>query len=277
MPRSLWSGTITFGLVTIPIKIFSAVQDKSVHFHMLNPEGTCRLRRKLYCPETNKEYDFSETARGYEIAPDQYVLIDENEIKKLKPEKGENLVIQQFLNVEEIDPIFFDKPYYLGPGKGGGRAYRLLLDTLEDSQKVAIGQFVMRNKQHYVVLRSYNGALMIHTLNYAEEIVDVSQIPGIDAEEDIKVSAQEKKMAKQLLDSMTAEFHPEEYEDEFKEAILEVVAKAKKGKTIKVAATGEEKQPSNVLNLMDALKKSLDTDQEKRQKRSKTNRKKAAH
>src|SRR5690606_29377154 len=126
MLRSLWSGSVAFGLVNIPIKLYTAVRDQSVQLHMMSPDGSCRLRRKLYCPDTGTEYDFGETARVIEVAPHQYVLLGKDEVRRLKPEKGDTLEIIQFVLAEEIDPIYFEKTYFVGPGKGGDRAYRLL-------------------------------------------------------------------------------------------------------------------------------------------------------
>ena len=256
MARSLWTGTITFGLVNIPIKLYTAVRDRSIHFHMLNPEGDCRLRRKLYCPETEKEYDFSEAAKGYELAPGQYVLVDREEVQRLKPETGDSLAIQQVIQQEEIDPIYFQKPYFLGPAKGGQRAYNLLLQTLQEAGKVAIGQFVMRSKQHFVVLRPFEGALMIHTLNYDEEIVSLDEVPGV--EDKAKVSDEEKQMARQLLDSMTSEFNPEKYHDEYTEQVQELVEKAREGGEVQASEDTGRKETGKVLNLMDALRGSLE-------------------
>ncbi|QJQ94893.1 MULTISPECIES: Ku protein [Halomonadaceae] len=267
MPRSLWSGTISFGLVNIPIRLFTAVRDRSIHFHMLTPDGSCRLRRKLYCPETEKEYDFSEAAKGFEVAPGEYIILDKEQVEELKPEKGEDLVIEQFVDVSEIDPIFFDKTYYLGPDKGGKRAYQLLLATLEESKKVALGQFVMRNKQHFVVLRPSQGSLLIHTLNYADEIVPQQEIPGLE-ESRSRVAKEEMKMARQLLDAMTGPFEPERFTDEFTESVEELIEKARKGKTIKTGKGGSGKRRTNVVNLTDALRGSLEAEKKGATKKS---------
>lgn len=258
MARSLWSGTVSFGLVNIPVKLFTAIRDQSIHFHMLTPDGSCRLRRKLYCPETNKEYDFSDASKGYEVSPGQYIILDKQQLDALKPEKGEDLVIQQFVDVTEIDPIYFDRTYYLGPDRGGKRAYKLFFAALEESGKVALGQFVMRNKQHFVVMRPYNGALLIHTLNYADEIVPVAEIPGANLETSVKIASEEKKMARQLLDAMTSSFKPETYRDEYTESVQELLEKARQGKKIKRTKDSKTPAGGNVVNLMDALKQSLE-------------------
>src|ERR1041385_1375389 len=140
MARTFWSGHISFGLVSIPIKLASAVREKDIHFHMLTPDGSCRLRRKLVCPETGKEYDFGQTARGYEIAPDQYVIIEDKELKSLKPEAGRAIQIAQFAPLESIDPVYFSHSYHVVPDEAGARAYRLLMEAMKQSGRVAVAR-----------------------------------------------------------------------------------------------------------------------------------------
>lgn len=257
MARALWSGTVTFGLVNIPVKLFTAVRDQSIHFHMLTPDGSCRLRRKLYCPETNREYDFGEAAKGYEVSPGQYLIIDQEQIRLLRPEKGEDLAIEQFVAVSEIDPIYFDRTYYLAPDKGGKRAYRLLHAALQDTDKVALGQFVMHSKQHFVAMRPFNDVLLVHTLHYADDIVSTAEIPGLVTDPAARVAVAEKKMARQLLDSMTAPFRPEQYQDDFTLALRELLEQVAQGKQVKTPSSRRGAATDNVVNLMDALKKSL--------------------
>src|SRR2546426_4331174 len=169
MSRAMWSGSITFGLVNVPIKLFPAVQDKDVHFHMLSKDGKCRLRRKLVCPETGKEYDFKETARGYEIAPDQYVIVHDEELRNLKPEAGRHIEITDFVDLEEIDPVYYNRPYWLAPDEKGAKAYQLLLNAMLETAKVGIAKFVMRGKEYLAAIRPREGALCLEIMNFAEE------------------------------------------------------------------------------------------------------------
>jgi len=195
MPRPIWSGSINFGLVNIPVEMNTVVHEKSVHFHMLSKDGTCRLRRKLVCPQTGKEYDFGDTARGIEISPEDYVLIDQSEIDRLKPEKGHALEILQFLKVSDIDPIYFDNVYYLHPGKDAQRPYKLLHEAMKSAGKCAIGRFVLRERQYLAIIRAINGGLALHTLHYADEVdpINVEKMSGV------KVTAAELNMAGELI------------------------------------------------------------------------------
>ncbi|HTW93323.1 MAG TPA: Ku protein, partial [Tepidisphaeraceae bacterium] len=170
MPRPIWTGSISFGLVSIPVEMTNVVHEHTIHFHMLTKDGACRLRRKLVCPETGKEYDFGQTARGIEIAPDQYVIIDQREIDRLKPEKGRALEIIQFVDADAIDPIYYDRVYYLKPAKEATKAYKLLLSAMSASGKSALGKFVMRERQYMVILRAAVDGMVLHTLHYADEV-----------------------------------------------------------------------------------------------------------
>src|SRR5690606_39339020 len=143
----------SFGLVSVPVRLTTAVRDKDIHFHMLSPDGSCRLRRKLYCPDTGKEYDFKDTARGYEVAPDQYVLVDEKELEQIKPEKGNTIDIEDFVDLASVDPIYYARTYYLLPGEGGAKSYRLLVDAMTETGRAAVAHFTMRQKQHLTIIR----------------------------------------------------------------------------------------------------------------------------
>ncbi len=257
MARPIWTGSISFGLVSIGVEMSTVVRDRSIHFHMLNKEGTCRLRRKLVCPDSGKEYDFGQTSRGIEVGPGEYVLIDQKEIAKIKPEKGRSLEIVQFAAVEEIDPIHYENVYYLRPSKDARKPYKLLTDAMAQSGKIALGKFVMRDKEHLVVIRPVEETLVLHTLHYSDE-VEAIDAELIDSMKKIKVSAPELKMAGELIKAMTTELDLAEFKDEFR-AQLKVLVDAKvKGKNIKMPTDDQERvaEPKTI-NLMDALKKSL--------------------
>src|SRR5436190_20198125 len=183
--RSIWSGSISFGLVNIPVKLVTAVRDKSVHFNLLAADGGSRLRRKLYSPDTGKEYEYDQTVRGYEIAPDRYVIVKDEEIEKLRPEKTRRLDITEFVELEAVDPIFYDNTYYLAPDEGGAKAYALLVAAMKRTKRIAVARFVMRDRQYLAAIRPVDGALLLHTMRYADEIVPKSDLGELPSASDL--------------------------------------------------------------------------------------------
>lgn len=165
MPRAMWSGSISFGLVNVPVRMYTAVRDRGVHFHRLSPDGTCRLRNKLVCPDTGQEFDFKDTARGYEIAPGQYVIMRDEELENLKPEAGRSIDIRDFVDLADIDPVYYDNTYYLAPDERGAKGYQLLLEVMKKQQKVGIAKFVMREKEYLAAIRPYKNALVLETMH----------------------------------------------------------------------------------------------------------------
>lgn len=282
MPRSLWTGAISFGLVSVPVRLTTAVRDKDIHFHMLSPDGTCRLRRKLYCPDTGKEYDFSDTARGYEVAPDQYVLISDEELDSVKPEKGDTIEIEDFVELSAVDPIYFDKTYYLLPGDGGAKAYKLLRDAMADTGRAALAHFTMRQKQHLVIVRTLDDALVLHTLFFADEVTLPEEFED-DLKLDAKMNKNERATAEKLIEALAADFDPAKYKDEYRERLAKMLDKKAEGKEITVASEDGEEVPETY-SLMDALKKSVETAKKKStggstrssKKKKKTTRRKSA-
>jgi DNA end-binding protein Ku len=255
MPRPIWKGSLSFGLVSIPIEMHMAVHEKAVHFHMVTKDGHCRLRRKLVCPDTGKEYDFNQTAKGIEVGPNDYAVVDQREIDRLKPEKGQSLDIVQFFDLKSIDPLYFDRVYYLLPAKEGRKAYKLLVSAMTESGKSAIGQFVMRERQYTATIRTSSEHLVLHTLHYADE-VDPMDEDTTSAVEKLKVSAGEMKMAGELIKAMTRPLNLQEFKDDFREQLQALVEAKTNGKEIKPAP--EPKLPAGrTINLMDALKRSL--------------------
>ncbi len=268
MAHSIWTGSISFGLVTFPVKLMTAVRQQRVNFHMLSPEGNCRLRRKLYCPENGKEYDFGETARGVEIAPDQYVIVQQDELDQIKPEKGDTIDLEAFIDIQEVDPIYWDRCYYIVPGKGGAKAYALLERAMRESGRVAIGQFVMRERQHLVTLRPKDGVMVLHIMNYADEVQeaeDLGDLPG-----DVKLTDKEIKMAKQLIESLTEAFAPEQYEDTYRKKVEELIEAKAEGEDVSAVATVHQEEGPPVINLMQALRESLEKSKADKPKRRKS-------
>jgi DNA end-binding protein Ku len=232
------------------------MNDKTVNFHMMSSDGTCRLRRKLYCPETGKEFDFGDTARGIEIAKGEYVLIDEKEIKRLKPESGRTIEIVQFVKEEEIDPIYFDRVYYVAPTEGSTKAYKLLYEAMKQRKKLALARFVLRERQYVCAIRPIGEGLILHTMHYVDEVVKPEDaIPGAVAR--AKTNPREVEAAEKLIDSMTAKLDLSKFHDEYWEQLEEMIERRKHGKTMEVSDEVEERAPARTVNLMDALRRSL--------------------
>jgi DNA end-binding protein Ku len=256
MARPIWKGAISFGLVNVPIQLEMAVHEKSISFHMLSDDGTCRLRRKLYCPETGKEFDFGQTARGIDIGKGEYVLVDEKEIKRLRPERGRTIEISQFIRQDEIDPIYFDRVYYVVPTEGSIKAYKPLYDAMHQSKKIALARFVMRERQYVCAIRPIGEGLVLHTLHYVDEVATPGDaLPAALAK--TKSNAREIEAAEKLIDSMTEKLDLTAFHDEYREQLQELIDRKKHGQTMEVSEETEDRPPARTVNLMDALRRSL--------------------
>ena len=254
MARPIWSGSIVFGLVNIPIALHTAIRDKSVHLHMLNKEGDCRLHRKLYCPETGEEYDFHDTARGYEIAPDQYVLINEKELEKVKPESGKTIDILDFVDLADIDPIYYERAYYVAPTAQSGKGYALLIEALKRKKKVGIAKLIMRQKEYLVALRADDGVLIMETMHFADEVVPAEDVVGKTSKG--RADSREVAMAEQLISRMERKFDPKRYKDEYRERMLDLIERKSEGKPV-VLEEAPEPEHGRTMNFMKALEASL--------------------
>src|SRR5215212_9572806 len=248
MPRSIWSGAISFGLVNVPIKLYSAVSKKTVRFHQLHgPTGT-RIQQRRVDPSTGEEVPYEDIVKGYEIGKERYVVITPDELESLDPEKT---------RTTEIDPIYYDHPYYLAPGTGAEKAYRLLLEAMKEAGRVAIARVVIRNKEQLVAIRPSGEVLTMSTMNFADEVVSPEAIEEIGAQDGEKATATKREldMAQQLIDSLTAEFEPSKYHDTYRERMLELIERKAAGEEIAVAP--EAPEPAAVPDLMAALEASL--------------------
>ena len=252
MARALWSGSISFGLVNIPVKMYPATQDKGIHFHQIDSKTKCRAHHKLYCPGQG-DISPNEITKGYEIAPDQYIIVDKKELEALEPEKSQAIEITEFVDLASIDPLYYDKPYYLLPDKAAAKAYRLLVMAMSKSAKVGIAKFVMRNKEYVAALRPLGDVMCIEIMRFADELVSTEQL---EAPKDVEVGDKELKMAQQLIESLAEEFQPGKYHDEYTEKLKELIDRKAEGKEIVTEPTAA-KAGGKVISLMAALEKSL--------------------
>jgi DNA end-binding protein Ku len=252
-PHAVGSGTISFGLVTIPVRLFTATASASVSFHLLHAECGSRIRQQTFCPRCNRTVDRSELVRGYEFAKDQYVRVTDEELKALEGEASRVIDINEFVPLERVDPIYFERAYYLGPDKGGEKAYRLLAEALDKSQRVALATFVMRGKESLVLIRAARGGLILHTMYFADEVRDFGEI---DKGAGAKVRDNELSLAIQLVEGLaSAEFEPKKYEDTYRQRVLDLIQKKVEGQEVTVSAPPPPR--AQVIDLMEALKQSL--------------------
>jgi len=251
--HSTGSGTISFGLVSIPVRMYSAASSESIAFNQLHPKCGGRIRQQLICPTCNEVVERTSLVKGYEFAKDQYVQFTEDELKALEGEASKMIDIAEFVPLDQVDPIYFEKTYYLGPDKGGEKAYRLLADAMKKGGRVALAKYVMRGKENLVLIRSAQEGLMLHTMYYADEVRDFGEV---DKGEDAKVKPGELELAHRLVKELSSEsFRPESYADEYRTRVLEVVESKVEGK--EVTSLAPQAQRTQVIDLMDALKQSL--------------------
>jgi DNA end-binding protein Ku len=255
MARSIWSGAISFGLVNVPVKLFSAVSRKTVRFNQLNLETGNRIQQKRVDPETGEEVPYEQIVKGFELTKDRYVIITPDELDALDPERTRTIDIEDFVDLEDIDPIYYDHPYYLVPDKGAAKAYGLLLNAMEASGKVAIARVVIRSKEALVAIRPAGDLLMMETMIFHDEVVPHDELDDLPEAKDLKASDRELKMAQQLIDSLSSEFDPSRYRDEYRDKVLDLIERKASGEEI--AVQPEAPAPAKVPDLMAALEASL--------------------
>jgi DNA end-binding protein Ku len=253
MPRSIWTGAISFGLVNVPVKLYSAVSKKTVRFHQLHEPDGVRIQQKRVCPADGEEVPWEEIVKGYEISPDRYVVITPEELEALDPKKTKTIDIEEFVDLDEIDPLYYDHPYYLLPGQGAAKPYKLLVAAMQEANKVAIARVVIRTKEQLVALRPLGDVIAMATMNFADEVVDPDSFDDAPGD-DVDTAKREVDMARQLIESLTAEFDPTRYHDTYREAVLDMIEKKADGQEI-VMQPAEE--PEKVPDLMAALEASL--------------------
>lgn len=255
MPRAIWSGAISFGLVNIPIKLVTAVEDKSVGFRQIRRGDNSRIRHRRVAQADGEEVTQEDIVKGYEVAPDRYVVIDPAELKALDPKATRTIDIEDFVELAEIDPIYFDSSYYLVPQDTAAKPYRLLHEAMRSSGKAAIARFVLRSKQYLAVLRPLGDAIAVSTMVYHDEVVPTARLDGLPGE-DVELNERELAMAQQLVESMTTAWEPEKYTDTYRQKVLELIEQKAQGEDV-VAVPDAEKEAGDVVDLMAALEQSL--------------------
>jgi DNA end-binding protein Ku len=256
MARAIWSGSISFGLVNVPVKVYAAVKQQDLSFHQFEEDTNARIRYKKVSEKTGKEVPSDRIAKGYELSKGHYVMLDSEELESFAPRSTRMIDIEDFVALEEIDPIYYDHTYYLSPdgGEGPERAYSLLLQAMEKQQKVAIGRVVMRGKQYLAAIRPFaEGALALSTMLFYDEVVPVEEVEGLPVKKS-GVSDREVKMAAQIIESLTREWDPKRYTDTYREQVLDFIEKKAAGEEVVVE---EEPERPQAVDLMAALEASL--------------------
>jgi DNA end-binding protein Ku len=252
MPRAIWSGTISFGLVNVPVRMFSAIEEHKLHFHYLHTKDDSPIGYEKYCKKEDKPVPEDEIGKAFEVSKGKYVYLDEDDLEAAKVEGYRTIELTDFVPYEEIDPIYFEKTYYLGPNDGGEKVYALLAKAMESSGLAGIGTYVMRDKEHLGCVRIRDGVLTLEKLFFADEIRPAK---GIKPSR-VSVSKQELEMAEQLIDRFSGRFRPEKYKDTYTDALKKIVRAKQRGKAVEVAPEREEPE---VPDLMEALRASLET------------------
>jgi DNA end-binding protein Ku len=256
MARAIWSGSISFGLLNVPVKLYSAVARRGISLREIRESDGARIRHRRVAEGTEEEVPYEKIVKAFEITPDRYVPLSKDEMASLDPKKTRAIEVQDFVEIAEIDPIYFDSPYYLGPADGAEKAYSLLAQAMEKSGKVAIARFVFRNKEHLAAIRPGDGVLTLTTMRFADEVVPPAELDDVLPSEQPKIGKREVDMAEQLIDSLTRDFDPSLYRDEYREELLAMIERKAAGEEV-VAAPQEEREPTKAPDLMAALEQSI--------------------
>jgi len=253
MPASVWSGYLTFGLISMPVRLFSGARGSRVSFHMLHRDDNTRIKQQLFCPNDDRVVGRDEIVKGYEYRKGEYVVIEPEEIKKIEPKTAKAMEILEFVKAEEVDPVYYESSYYLMPEEAAKRPYALLTRAMRESGYVGIAKLTMHNREYMVFLRpTENGGIMLHTMYYTDE---VRKVEGFGEADDIEVREAEIKVAHQLVEALASKWEPEKYYDTFEENLKKLIQARLEGR--EVTAVEKPKKPAPVVDLMEALKQSL--------------------
>ena len=251
MANSVWKGHITFGLISIPVRLFAAARTERISMNQLHKECHTRIRQPLFCPTCNRQVERSEIVKGYEYEKDQYVLFNEDELDKIEPPSASTMEILEFVKLKEVDPLYFDASYYVTPEEAGKKAYKLLMMAMEESGYGAIAKLTMHQREHIVVIRPRAQGLTLHTLYYADEVRQVAEYGSADK---VELKDAEKKLALQLIESLAAHFEPEKFHDAYRQSLRALIEAKLRGEQVTEAP---HPKLAPVIDLMEALKKSL--------------------
>jgi DNA end-binding protein Ku len=274
MARAIWSGAISFGLVNVPVKLYAATSPKTVRFHQLSAKTGGRVRQKRVDSTTGDEVPYEDIVKGYEITPDRYVVITPEELDSLDVKATKTIDVEDFVDLVDIDPIYFDHAYYVAPATGGAKAYRLLLDAMRESGKVALARIVLRSKQQLCALRPAGDVLTLSTMLFGDEVLTPDRLDELDSVAETEASERELTMARQLIDSLSSDFEPSKYRDEYRDRVLALIERKAGGEEIAVQPMAEEAEPAP--DLMAALEASLAAVQQDRPEAAPKPRKRAA-
>jgi DNA end-binding protein Ku len=250
MPRSLWNGTIAFGAVAVPVKLYSAVESKTVHFHEVHLADGARIEHRRFCSKEDREVPREEIVRGFEIRKGKYVVVDKEELDAAAGPRSRIIDVEHFVDAAQVDPVFYDKAYYLGAQDEGADAYRLLHDALERTGRAAIGRFTFHNREYLAGIRPFDGMLVLHTMRFADELVEPGDLDISKARR--KPGDREVAMAEQLTEALHRRFRPEDHEDEYRKAVLAAIRRKAKGKDIEPAEEPAEEPPDDLLAALEA-------------------------
>jgi DNA end-binding protein Ku len=257
MARAIWTGSINFGLLNVPVKLYSAVARRGIALREVRGSDGVRIRHRRVAEGTDDEVPYEEIVKAFEISPDRFVPLTKDELSGLDPEKSRSIEVLDFVDLDEIDPIYFDSPYYLGPAEGAEKAYALLAQAMDESGKVAIARFVFRNKEHLAAVRPTEGALTLTTMRFADEVVSPGELEDVLPAEQPEIGKREVEMAEQLIDSLTRDFDPAAYRDEYREKLLALIERKAEGKDVLTAPSAGTPEPTGAPDLMSALEESI--------------------
>ena len=252
MPRSLWSGSLSFGLVNVPVQLIGATRDRQIHFHQLDAEDGQPIEVKRFCSEEDVEVSYEDVASGYELEDGNYVMLTQEELDAVAPEKTKTVDIESFVELAEIDPIYYDHPYWLVPtgGEGASRAYELLAKVMEREGRAALGRFVLRNKEYLAAIRPRGGRLSLTTLAFADEIKETDPVKELVGA--AKAQKKEVDAAVELIEAMAADWEPDKYEDTYREAVLKLIQAKAEGKEIELPKIEEAEAPDDLMAALEA-------------------------
>jgi DNA end-binding protein Ku len=254
MPKSLWTGYISFGMVNIPVALVAAVRDKSIRFHLLHAKDGARLKQKMVCPVDGREVPRKKAALGFELAPDHYVMVEPEELEAIEPKRTRTIEISDFVEMSQIDPIYYEHPYYLIPREGAGKAYGLLMQAMVEMKKTAIGKFVFHNREYVAAIRPLDQVFCLEVMRFPDEIVSTHDLEPAEYKK-VKAADKQLDMAKQLIGALATDFRPQDYKDDYRDKVMGLIEKKAKGERVVTAPPVFEE--GKVIDLMAALERSL--------------------